>query len=646
MCAAPALAEPTLEARAILPADATAPAPFPGAPDTEPQPAPGARQPVGGFSALIDGARGATRYWAMPDNGFGSKANSRSFILRLYKVRAGLGDRAGGAGTVEIEDWITLSDPDDRVPWEIVNEGTSATAADGRRLRHRVGPQSTAARPLVRRRVRPVPAAHRPRAAGCWRRRSRCPTWRSPDNPACRRRTANLARCNGFEGWRSRRTGRTLHPVLEGPVAADRRPLRAPDVRVRPAPRGRYTPFSARVPGRPSRASWWPTSTALDGDRIVVARARQRQGRGRRPQAGVRDPTVGATGLAKREVADLLALPDPAGISLPGRARATSGSATRSRCHTRRSRASCRSGASRLAIVNDTNFGSRGRNPSCPTTATSSVDLRCHGPAAHVRTLADDRRHPVRRRAGSPRSRAPSPRSTPTRTCARHAPRRHQERLEPLRRRVLPPASGFRDVRRSARLHARRQRVDRLSPAANGGYVPHRAAGEAARALLPARRTSTSRAARAFPRTSCGRPACSTARARRRLQRRPGAVRRASMTAALRTRRDRAAPEYVAREAAALEWIDRIFDVAEDRAARRRARDAGRHVGRQHRGRAHRRPARASAPALRAPGPAAPGRHARLQDRPAAARARRTSSPGSSWRARPPTSGCADRRLA
>src|SRR5689334_4336843 len=75
-CAASARADAaTLEARAVLPADASAPAPFPGAPDTDPAPAPGARQPVGGFSALID-APGRDRYWAMPDNGFGSKANS------------------------------------------------------------------------------------------------------------------------------------------------------------------------------------------------------------------------------------------------------------------------------------------------------------------------------------------------------------------------------------------------------------------------------------------------------------------------------------------------------------------------------------------------------------------------------------------
>lgn len=52
--AAPPPPQPTLLARAILPADATAPAPFPGVIDTEPAPAPGSVQPVGGFSALLE----------------------------------------------------------------------------------------------------------------------------------------------------------------------------------------------------------------------------------------------------------------------------------------------------------------------------------------------------------------------------------------------------------------------------------------------------------------------------------------------------------------------------------------------------------------------------------------------------------------
>src|SRR3954451_19327088 len=72
-------AEPKLEARAILPADASFPAPFNGVVNTDPVLAPGSSQPVGGFSALLDAGNGD--FYAMPDNGFGRTANSRSFIL-------------------------------------------------------------------------------------------------------------------------------------------------------------------------------------------------------------------------------------------------------------------------------------------------------------------------------------------------------------------------------------------------------------------------------------------------------------------------------------------------------------------------------------------------------------------------------------
>src|SRR3954447_10843048 len=101
--------DPSLEARAILPADATFPAPFGGVVNTDPAPAPGSTQPVGGFSALLDAGNGD--FYAMPDNGFGSKANSRSFILRLYKVRPKWKTEWSGKGEVKILDAVTLSDP-------------------------------------------------------------------------------------------------------------------------------------------------------------------------------------------------------------------------------------------------------------------------------------------------------------------------------------------------------------------------------------------------------------------------------------------------------------------------------------------------------------------------------------------------------
>ncbi|HZO36362.1 MAG TPA: glycerophosphodiester phosphodiesterase family protein, partial [Solirubrobacteraceae bacterium] len=118
------LPKPALVARALLPASATAPAPFPGLINTDPVPAAGATQPVGGFSALLD-APGEDTYWAMPDNGFGTKANSRSFLLRAYRVHADFETAEGGSGEVKILDSITLRDPDHRIPFAMVNGATA-----------------------------------------------------------------------------------------------------------------------------------------------------------------------------------------------------------------------------------------------------------------------------------------------------------------------------------------------------------------------------------------------------------------------------------------------------------------------------------------------------------------------------------------
>src|SRR4051812_25675402 len=78
-------AQATLVARAILPADASSPGPWTAAANLQPDlTSPGGEQPVGGFSALVRDRHGDL--WAMPDNGFGTKANSPSFILRMYRV--------------------------------------------------------------------------------------------------------------------------------------------------------------------------------------------------------------------------------------------------------------------------------------------------------------------------------------------------------------------------------------------------------------------------------------------------------------------------------------------------------------------------------------------------------------------------------
>ena len=70
--------------------------------------------------------------------------------------------------------------------------------------------------------------------------------------------------------------------------------------------------------------------------------------------------------LPKREIVDLLDVHDRDGISLFGAAPVTSGSATRSTSRTQTVEAVLPLVRQRTAFVNDTNFGSTGRNPNLP----------------------------------------------------------------------------------------------------------------------------------------------------------------------------------------------------------------------------------------------------------------------------------------
>jgi hypothetical protein len=370
VCASPVMAsvsEPTLEARAILPADSTAPAPFPGAPDTDPAPAPGSTQPVGGFSALLP-AHGKDRFWAMPDNGFGNKANSRSFLLRVYEVHADFETRNGGAGEVEILDWITLRDPRERVPFELVNEDADRrlltggdfdiesfrVARDGSLwFGDEFGPflLHTSARGRVLDAPIPLPDVKSPDY----------PT----DYPTPFEGPANLARSNGFEGMALSKDGKTLYPTLEGPVSGD-----APTVR-------RMYEFDLRTgaytPTRRSYAVATPDLlvsdlTALDRHRLIALERDNFQGIEAAHKRGfvVDLREVGADGaLAKRPVIDLLDLADPGLISLPARPGDIGLGNPFSMPYVTIESVLPLHGH-RLAIVNDTNFGSTGRNPSLP----------------------------------------------------------------------------------------------------------------------------------------------------------------------------------------------------------------------------------------------------------------------------------------
>ncbi len=83
-------------------------------------------QPLQGFSGIR--SLGEGRYLVLTDNGFGSKANSSDVILMFNIVRPDW-----ETGRVAIEQTIRLSDPDQKIPFPIMNEaspGRFLTGAD------------------------------------------------------------------------------------------------------------------------------------------------------------------------------------------------------------------------------------------------------------------------------------------------------------------------------------------------------------------------------------------------------------------------------------------------------------------------------------------------------------------------------------
>ncbi|MGE5243279.1 MAG: esterase-like activity of phytase family protein [Betaproteobacteria bacterium] len=131
MTASRLVAAAVLVGFARLPADTFAPGPPSGRHVT---PAPGLTlpfpsQPVQGFSSIapIPGRRGW--FYALADNGYGTKANSDDFLLRIYRVRP---DFDGGGVDVD-PSFIQMADPDRRCGFAIVNErapGRMLTGAD------------------------------------------------------------------------------------------------------------------------------------------------------------------------------------------------------------------------------------------------------------------------------------------------------------------------------------------------------------------------------------------------------------------------------------------------------------------------------------------------------------------------------------
>jgi hypothetical protein len=170
-------------------------------------PVPFADQPVQGFSGLVRNSDGT--FDVLSDNGFGAKANSADFNLRIHRIGPDF-----GKGAVDVLGGITLTDPDKHVPFPLTRPDRVLTgadldpesitrAADGTYwLGDEFGPYLLHFDRAGRLLAPPVPL----------------PGVFAPENPAG---TPNIGGSKGFEGLALSSDGRTLNALLEGTVAGD-----------------------------------------------------------------------------------------------------------------------------------------------------------------------------------------------------------------------------------------------------------------------------------------------------------------------------------------------------------------------------------------------------------------------------------------
>jgi glycerophosphoryl diester phosphodiesterase len=310
---------PVLEGRAVLPADTLAPGPPSGtllAPGvvngiTIPWPS----QVVQGFSALLKG-REPDEYLAMADNGFGAKATSKDFLLRAYYLGIDFKTADGGSGEVEVRDFISFRDPDGKIGFPIVNEGTPERYLTGFDLDpeslqrdHRgdlwMGEEFG---PWIVHFDRTGKLLEAPYAIDV----------KSPNNPFLGGQPATQPNSRGFEGMAISPNAKYLYAALEGAKVAD------PD-----QTRRFIYEFSVRDKAFTGRTWQYRTENTtymvsdmamLDAHRIVL----MERDAGRGLTATFRSVYVvdlrkvdDAGFLSKTAVLDMTAIPDPDLVSLP-----------------------------------------------------------------------------------------------------------------------------------------------------------------------------------------------------------------------------------------------------------------------------------------------------------------------------------------
>ena len=352
-----------LEARAILPAATFAPGPpsgsLIGGPTINGIPVPFASQPVQGFSAVLPAEPGS--YWVMPDNGYGTKANSADFLLRVYHVTPHFETAKHGSGDVMVGDFIQLRDPDHKVPFPLTRPDRLLTGSDFdiesiRAVRDGTLWFGDEFGPFL---------LHTDRTGKVLEAPIPLPGVQAPENPFLSG-APNLPSSGGFEGMALAQNGKTLYPMLEKAVAGDNPQLR------------RINEFDIRDRSFTGRIWWYPMDTGsvsigdftqLDDHRFLVIERDGGQGASavikRIYEVNLRKLNPDGT-LAKKLVVDLMNIADPNGISLPGRP-GDIGLGNPFSFPYVTIEDVLPLGGGRLLVINDNNFPfSTGRNPALP----------------------------------------------------------------------------------------------------------------------------------------------------------------------------------------------------------------------------------------------------------------------------------------
>jgi hypothetical protein len=286
-------------------------------------------QPVQGFSAAVGGRN--DDYLVMTDNGYGAKETSPDFLLKVFRVVPRFETAHGGPGMVDVSTLFTLRDPDRRIGFPIVADletypGSGDSLAVDPRIREE---RLLTGADLDIESFRLLPdgtfwfgdefgpfLVHTDSSGRVLGPAVPLPGVVSPQSPLRGEAPPNARASGGFEGMALSPDGKTLYPVLEKPLAG------APDGELHvyrfDVGDGRYREDEPYRTYRLTNGAVGLTEfTALSDTRFLAIERDAEQG----TAAALK--TIYLVDLEdldeedhprKREIVDLLGIPNPAGL--------------------------------------------------------------------------------------------------------------------------------------------------------------------------------------------------------------------------------------------------------------------------------------------------------------------------------------------